>query len=147
MSIQSQENNMRKLAQLLSTDLGYIWGEREIGPNGDKKVFLNTGKAFLRALGRDLGLHDCKVRANAAGIAVSGECYLTGMWEDGGLHICLEQPCHMRENVLCYYSIRAMHDHKGGYHHYVHRAELETMPYSQLLMRLGKQECAYERAA
>ncbi len=149
MSNQSQENNMRKLARLLSTDLGYIWGERESGPNGDKKVFLNTGKAFLRALGRDLGLHDCKVHANAAGIAVSGECCLTGMWEDGGLHICLEQPCYMRENVLCYHSIRAMHDHKGGYHHYIRRAELETMPYSQLLMRLSelRKECAYERAA
>ena len=45
---------MRKLAELLSHDLGYIWGEKEGGPNGDKKVFLNTGKAFLRALAKDL---------------------------------------------------------------------------------------------
>ena len=49
MSVQSQEKNMRKLADLLSRDLSYIWGERESGPNGDKKVFLNTGKTFLRA--------------------------------------------------------------------------------------------------
>lgn len=47
MSVQSQEKNMRKLAELLSHDLGYIWGERESGPNGDKKTFLKTGKTFL----------------------------------------------------------------------------------------------------
>ena len=47
MSVQSQEKNMRQLADLLSRDLSYIWGERENGPNGDKKVFLKTGKTFL----------------------------------------------------------------------------------------------------
>lgn len=149
MSIQSQENNMRKLARLLSGDLSYIWGERESGPNGDKKVFLNTGKAFLRALAKDLKLRDAKVTAIAAGIAVSGECYLTGMWEDSGLHVCLEQPCYLRENVLCYHSIRTMQDHKGGYRHYIRRAELEFMSYEQLIERLSEQkkECAYEWAA
>ena len=140
---------MRKLARLLSKDLGYIWGERESGPNGDKKVFLNTGKAFLRALARDLGLRDAKVTSNAAGIAVSGECYLTGMWEGGGLHICLEQPCYLREDVLCYHSVRTLQDYKGGHNHYVRRSELETMSYPQLLERLGElhKECSYERAA
>lgn len=149
MSIQSQENNMRKLAQLLSEDLGYIWGERENGPNGVKKVFLNTGRAFLRALAKDLHLRDAKVTSNAAGIAVSGECTLTGMWESCGLCVCIEQPCYLPENVLLYRSIRTMQDHKGGYNHYIRRSELETMPYSQLLERLGEErrECAYERAA
>ncbi len=149
MSIQSQENHMRKLARLLSQDLSYIWGERESGPNGDKKVFLNTGKAFLRTLAKDLQLRDAKVTANAAGIAVSGECCLTGMWEDGGIHICLEQPCYLPEQVLCYHSIRTMQDHKGGYNHYIRRSELESMSYRQLLGRLGAlhKECDYERAA
>ena len=41
MSVKSQENNMRRLAELLSHNLGYIFGEREAGPNGDKKTFLN----------------------------------------------------------------------------------------------------------
>ena len=44
-------------------------------------MFLNVGKTFLRALAKDLGLRDVKVTSNAAGIAVSGECYLYGMWE------------------------------------------------------------------
>ena len=52
MSVKSQENNMRKLADLLGRNLSYIWGEKESGPNGDKKVFLNTGKIFLREIGR-----------------------------------------------------------------------------------------------
>ena len=35
MSHKSQEKNMRKLAELLSQDLGYIWGEKESGPKAD----------------------------------------------------------------------------------------------------------------
>ena len=77
---------MRKLAELLSHDLGYIWGEKESGPNGDKKVFLNTGKAFLRALAKDLGLRDVKVTASSGGIAISSSCALIGMWADNGIH-------------------------------------------------------------
>ena len=83
MSVQSQEKNMRKLADLLSRDLGYIWGERERGPNGDKKVFLNTGKAFLRALAKDLGLKEYNVSTDPGGIAVSGNCSLMVMWDGG----------------------------------------------------------------
>ena len=148
MSFKSQEQNMRRLAVLLSRDLGYIWGERESGPNGDKKVFLNLGKTFLRALARDLGLHDAKVTSNAGGIAVSGECYLYGMWESGGLFICIEQPC-ISQDVLLYRSIRSLKDHKGGYNNYVSRSELETISYAELLNRLlaMKKEAYYERAA
>ena len=70
MSHKSQEKNMRKLAELLSQDLGYIWGEKESGPNGAKKQFLNTGRVFLRALAKDLGLMDAKVDSNAGGIGL-----------------------------------------------------------------------------
>lgn len=72
MSIKSQEGHMRQLALLLTTDLGCIFGERESGPNGSKKAFLNVGKVFLRALAKDLGLHEVTVSANSGGIAVSG---------------------------------------------------------------------------
>ena len=139
---------MRRLVALLSRNLGFIWGERESGPNGDKKVFLNLGKTFLRALAKDLGLRDVKVMSNAGGIAVSGECYLYGMWEECGLFICLEQPC-ISQDVLLYRSIRSLKDHKGGYNNYVTRSELETMSYEQLLTRLltMKKEPRYERAA
>lgn len=80
MSMKSQENNMRRLAILLKQNLSYIGGERECGPNGAKKAFLNLGKVFLRALAKDLGLRDVRVMSNPGGIAVSGECCLYGMW-------------------------------------------------------------------
>ena len=79
MSIKSQEANMRKLAGLLSQNLSYVRGERENGPNGEKRTFLNLGKAFLRALAKDLGLRDVRVMSNPGGIAVSGRCCLYGM--------------------------------------------------------------------
>ena len=79
MSVQSQQNNMRRLCDLLGRDLGYLHGEREGGPNGAKKTFLHVGRVFLRALAKDLGLRDTVVKSNAAGIGVSGECSLFGM--------------------------------------------------------------------
>ena len=79
MSVKSQESNMRRLSMLLSHDLSYAYGDSERGPNGSKKVFLNVGKAFLRALAKDLGLRDATVSTNLGGIAVSGECTLIGM--------------------------------------------------------------------
>lgn len=149
MSIKSQENAMRKLTKLLEDDLGYIWGERESGPNGAKKVFLNTGKAFLRTLAQDLRLHDAKVYSNPAGIAVSGECYLMGMWEDTGINICLEQPCFQRENVLRYHTIRNLRDFKGGYNRYIRLSELRSMSYDQLVDRMYalRKEAQYVSAA
>ena len=148
MSFKSQENNMRKLAALLGRDLGYIPGERESGPNGDKKVFLNVGKTFLRALSKDLGLRDVTVSSNAAGIAVSGECSLYGMWENGGIYVCIDQMCGGR-NVLLYRGIRHPKDHCGGYNHFVTRLELANMDYATLLNRLLalRKDESYERAA
>ena len=105
MSIQSQQNNMRRLCDLLGRDLGYLHGEREGGPNGAKKTFLHVGRVFLRALAKDLGLRDAVVKSNAAGIAVSGECSLCGMWEEGGIYICLSQFAAGGERALCRLSL------------------------------------------
>ena len=149
MSIQSQEASMRRLAALLSHDLGYIHRERESGPNGDKKTFLCVGKSFLRALGKDLGLRDAKVTSNAGGIAVSGECTLMGMWDEIGIYVCIQQPCSMGENVLLYRSIRHMKDYKGGHNNYVGRRNLARMRYEDLMDRLlsARKEPWDERAA
>lgn len=150
MSIKSQEANMRKLSELLDHNLGYIFGERESDPNGDKKTFLNTGKVFLRALGKDLGLHDVLVTSNAAGIGVSGSCSLYGMWEDNGIFICLEQLFGGSQNVMLYRSIRDLHDYKGSYNHFINLQELRHLSYADLLSRLEtqrKEVCRYERAA
>ena len=100
MSIKSQEGHMRQLALLLTTDLGCIFGERESGPNGSKKAFLNVGKVFLRALAKDLGLHEVTVSANSGGIAVSGTCSLYGMWEDRGIAVWIEQRLKLSHGEL-----------------------------------------------
>lgn len=136
MSVKSQENNMRRLAALLKQELSPIYGDRESGPNGNKATFLHLGKVFLRALAKDLGLRDVRATSNAGGIAVSGECYIYGLWEDGGIHICLSQFCDGKD-VLLYRTIRTLNDHKGGYNHYITQRELETCSYQELLNTLS----------
>lgn len=150
MSVKSQESNMRRLATLLGQDLSYIHGDRESGPNGSKKTFLNVGKVFFRALAKDLGLRDVTVSFNPGGIAVSGECTMTGMWGDGGIHVCLHQPIYHRELVLCYRTVRHPRDYKGGYNHYLTRSDLKKWSYGQVLdalSELRKDGCTYDRAA
>lgn len=150
MSVKSQENNMRRLADLLGRDLGYIWGERECGPNGAKRAFLNVGRAFLRALSKDLGLRDARITSNPGGIAVSGDCTLMGMWEDGGIYITLTQLVCGGERVMYYRTIRHMRDYTGGYNHWLLRGDLQKFSYERLLSTLSalrKEGCTYERAA
>ncbi len=149
MSVTSQENNMRRLAVLLGQDLSYIHGEKECGPNGAKKAFLNVGKAFLRSLAKDLGLRDARVTSNGAGIAVSGSCTLIGMWEERGIYVCLEQPACGKERVACYRTVRHIKDFKGGYPHFLTHRDLQKLSYSQLLETLGalRKDSGYERAA
>ena len=150
MSVQSQEKNMRKLAGLLGRDLSYIWGERESGPNGDKKVFLNTGKTFLRALAKDLGLQEYNVSANPGGIAVSGDCSLIGMWHSNGIYVMITQASFGLEELVLYREVRHIKDYSGGSNRFLPRDALKTMSYSRLLNEfrtLRKEGNAYEWAA
>lgn len=150
MSVKSQEANMNKLADLLSQDLGYIYGEKEGGPNGAKRTFLNTGKVFLRALSKDLGLREAVIRSDPAGIAVSGDCTLMGMWENGGLYVSIFQPACGGRHILLFRSIRHMKDYTGGYNHWLSLDDLRTYSYERLLLVLSslrKEDVAYERAA
>ena len=146
MSVKSQEHSMRRLAALLGQDLSYIGGDRESGSNGNKKTFLNVGKVFLRALAKDLGLRDVTVSSNPGGIAVSGDCSMIGMWEDGGIYVCLHKPVYHRELVLCYRTARHSKDFKGGYNHYLTRNDLKKWSYGQQLA-VGPQEVVLRPAA
>jgi len=114
MSIQTQKKNMQTIHGLISQDLGYISGERESGPNGAKKVFHTKSAAFLRALAKDLDFKEFKVTNNHAGIAVSGEITLMGMWGDGnGLYFQLNQPIQPFNSFL-YRHITNMKDYSSG---------------------------------
>lgn len=149
MSDKSQETNMRKLANLLRQDLGYISGEKECGPNGAKRKFLNVGRTFLRGLAKDLGLRDYKVTSNAGGIAVSGECILMGLWDEGGIYLNLSQSTCDGGQVAYYRTIRHLKDYTGGYNHWLTRDDLETFSYEKLLFTLSalRRDQSYERAA
>lgn len=148
MSIKSQENNMRRIGELLGKDLSNIDGEKECGPNGDKKLFLHIGRVFLRALAKDLGLHNATVISNAAGLATSGECCLTGMWGEGGVYVCLSQFTY-GGNAVLYRSVRNSRDHKGGCNHFLSYADFSRMSYTELLGGLLalRKEAPYELAA
>lgn len=105
---------MKTIHSLVSQDLGYIYGERESGPNGAKKQFLSKSATFLRALGNDLGLKEFKVTTNASGIACSGDATLRGMWSDGnGLYFKIEQPLQPIDGFL-YRTIKSIKDYNGG---------------------------------
>lgn len=148
MSEKSQTANMKRLAELLSQDLGYIHGERESGPNGAKREFLIKGRAFMADLGKDLGFAEQKISVNKAGIACSGEIYLQGVWPgQGGLYMWMEQDL-MMQFCICYRSIRNIGDRANGGNHFISMAFLATGDYPALLARfLRLKECVHERKA
>lgn len=150
--MQKQEILMHRLGTLLSHDLGYIFGERESGPNGEKKEFLDKGKRYLNQLGKDLNFTEMTVDKNPAGIAVSGEVTLMGMWGEGkGLYIQLSEPAFGGYCVL-YRTIKHLKDYTGGYNNFLTTGYMKDSEYRQLVALFtsyyaGKQEAGYGRAA
>ncbi len=148
MSIKTQEKHMHRLAELTSQDLSYIGGERESGPNGAKREFLNTGKTFLRALAKDLGFAESNVYANPGGIGVGGDVILMGMWsENNGIYITIRGANDFLSPVLCR-SIRHMKDYSGGQNCWLEKDILKGY-YQQLVKKLltFREGGEYEKAA
>lgn len=136
MSIQSQKKNMKEIHRLVSRDLGYIYGERESGPNGAKKEFHTKSAAFLRALGKDLGFNEMKVYNNHGGIAVSGEITLMGMWgEENGLYLQISQAIGCRQDFL-YRQISHMKDYRGGKNQWLAFDWFKTGDYESLINQM-----------
>jgi hypothetical protein len=137
MSVSSQKKNMLDIHRLISRELGYISGERESGPNGAKKIFLTKSAAFLRALGKDLSFSEMKVLTNPAGIAVSGEVSLYGMWgERNGLYFQINQPIQPFDAFL-YRTITSMKDYSGGPNQWASCSLFEDQEYDRLLRILS----------
>lgn len=149
MSKQTQIKYMKQLGELLGQDLTYIHGPRESGPKGTKKEFLNIGKAFLRAMGKDLQLALCKVQDNPAGIGSTGDITLMGMWsEANGIYINLhEDVC---TGCILYRSSLHMKDYTGGNNNFLPRSILKSGDYDYLLrtvFMLRQEDSAYGRAS
>ena len=114
-------------------DLGYIHGERESGPNGAKKLFLSKSAAFLRALAKDLCFKEHKVTTNPAGIAVSGDVTLRGMWGEGnGLYLQISQPINPFPAFL-YRDITGMKDYAGGANQWLNCAYFADGDYHRII--------------
>jgi len=134
----SQEKLMGEISNLLSQDLGYIFGEKELGPNGNKKIFLDKSARFLRQLAKDLDFSESKVSKNIAGIACSGEVYMYGMWsEDNGIMFVLEQAFNLN-NRLLYRSIYNINDRgsKHGRNQFIDHEVFLNKDYSGLCEKL-----------
>lgn len=112
MKLSLQQKKMTEIYCLIKQDLCYIYGERESGPNGAKKEFLNKSSSFLRQLGKDLGFEEMKVDKNPAGIAVSGEVTLYGIWsKENGLSFKINQNFFTEE--FLYREIKSLKDFTG----------------------------------
>ena len=122
---------MRQIANMLDLTLTYYDGAE------NKKVFLNKGQAFLRALGKDLGLTEMKVSVNPGGIAVSGDCTLIGMWENTGIYVWVSQ-FYIGHDALLYREARHMKDYSYGHNRYLRQQDLRSLSYQQLLELLMK---------
>ena len=133
MSFKTQTAHMKRLGNLLSQDLSYIYGERESGPNGAKKDFLHKGAVFFRALAKDLGFTQSKVYSEKAGIACSGEIYLYGIWGEGnGLFIELSQ-MHIKDYCVMYRTVTAIKGGKHGNNQFISKSVLQKGDYASLL--------------
>jgi hypothetical protein len=148
MSYKTQEKHMKRLADLVTQDLTYIHGERESGPNGAKKEYLQTGKTFLRAMAKDLGFVESKVYDMPGGIGVAGEICMMGMWGDSnGIYVLL----HPDDFTGCimYRRIRHMKDYHGDRNRHLTRGYL-LRGYGELLgkfLELRREGTADARAA
>ena len=134
----SQEKLMGEIGNLLSQDLGYIFGEKELGPNGNKKIFLDKSARFLRQLAKDLDFSESKVSKNIAGIACSGEVYMYGMWsENNGIMFVLEQ-AFCRNNRLLFRSICSINNSssKHGRNQFIDHEVFLNKDYSGLCEKL-----------
>ena len=139
MSVKLQTQKMRRLAVLSQKNLGYIYDDTNGDggrPAGEKKEWLNTGKAFLRTLAKDLGLSEFKVDANPGGIAVNGESTLIGMWPDGrGVYVHF---CQVLGGVgpVLYRTVSHMKDYGGGHNQWINSWELSRSSYEDFVERI-----------
>jgi hypothetical protein len=138
MSVKTQQKNMQTIYSLISMDLGYIYGERESGPNGAKKEFLSRSAVFLRALGKELNFKEMKVTTNPSGIAVSGDVTLHGIWGEGnGLYFKIEEPVKPFAAFL-YRHTTSMKDYSSGHNQWLACSVFEDGDYGKLIKTLSE---------
>lgn len=147
MSLKTQRKHMKRLAELVKQDLTYIGGERESGPNGAKKEYLQTGKTFLRAVAKDLGFVESRIFTMPGGIGVAGEIVMAGMWSDGnGIYVMIHEDNFT--GCIMYRTIRHIKDYRGGHNRHLSHGWL-LRRYEDLLRKFLelRQEDVYAKAS
>ncbi len=94
----------------------------------NKDVYLELGRMVLRSLAKELGLREYRVSINRAGVAVSGDITLIGIWDDNnGIYVNLSSPGMFKQNgeeVFYWRSARHMKDYTGGHNRNMSYGEL-----------------------
>jgi len=106
--------NEIKLAKIVKLELnGY-----STQAQSNKDVYLSLGRSVLRQLAKALNLKEFKVNVNKAGIAVSGDITLIGMFDDNdGIYVCMSSPNMFKEygqEVFYWRTVKHMKDYSGG---------------------------------
>jgi hypothetical protein len=96
----------------------------------NKEVYLRLGRSVLRSLAKELGLREYRVSVNKAGIAVSGDVTLIGIWDDNnGIYVSLSSPGMFKQNgteIFLWRSARHMKDYTGGHNRNMSYEELAS---------------------
>lgn len=89
-----------------------------------KREFERKGLSALRGLAKKMGFRESKVSFNAGGIAVSGDLYLRGMFEDGtGVSLSVTQGSLEQFAGYCR-RISRLDDYSGGTNNWIRHEEL-----------------------
>jgi hypothetical protein len=108
------ERRARELAVLATKDLNAYTARAQ----KDKEAYLSTGRNVLLAIARHYNFEQSKVSINRAGIAVSGDITLIGMFnERQGIYIHMSEPRLYGiygEPYFYYRSISHIKDYTGG---------------------------------
>jgi len=114
------KNKAKELAELSIKPLdGYTYHNQD---NKDK--YLSVGRGVLRSIAKHYQLKEYKVNVNPAGIAVSGDITLIGMFNDHkGIYIHMSEPrLNFRSYsspVFYFRSVSHIKDYSGGLNHWM----------------------------
>jgi hypothetical protein len=88
-----------------------------------KDMFARIGKKAMKELAQLLGLTTFKVSFNPAGIAVSGDLTLIGMFDDHvGIYVSINH--EMTGLEVLYRTVRHMKDYSGGVNRWMYYRDL-----------------------
>ena len=86
---------------------------------GNKDLFKRMGTDAMRRLASALKLRSFEVRFNPGGIAVAGDLYLQGMFNDGiGIYISISKDIFRSSYRFLYRTCSSLEDYSGGSNNY-----------------------------